>query len=114
MTKQVYIAGPMRGIRDFNFPAFHEAAARLRGLGFVVFNPAEYDEQVYGEGFNKSETGDLKDIPQFNLRKALAVDLEFITLHAEVIALLPGWEKSKGALAALAAGKAVGCDVMHL
>jgi hypothetical protein len=114
MTKQVYLAGPMRGIRDFNFPAFHAAAAALRAAGYVVFNPAEYDELVYGEGFAKSATGDLADIPQFNLRKALAVDLEFIALHAEVIALLPGWEKSMGVAAELAAAKAVGCEIMEL
>jgi hypothetical protein len=114
MTQQVYLAGPMRGIRDFNFPAFHAAAAKLRAQGYVVFNPAEYDELVYGADFAKSETGDLKDIPQFNLRKALCADLEFITLKADIIALLPGWEKSMGVAAELATAKAVGCEVMVL
>ena len=35
----VYLAGPMTGIAEFNFPAFDAAAAKLRDLGYVVFNP---------------------------------------------------------------------------
>lgn len=38
---RVYIAGPMTGLPDFNFPAFHAAAAAWRAAGWEVFNPAE-------------------------------------------------------------------------
>ena len=38
---RVYIAGPMSGIENSNFPAFHAAAAELRALGHEVVNPAE-------------------------------------------------------------------------
>lgn len=38
---RVYIAGPMTGIPDYNFPAFHEAAKVWRGMGWDVVNPAE-------------------------------------------------------------------------
>lgn len=38
---RAYIAGPMTGLPDWNFPAFHAAAARWRGYGWVVVNPAE-------------------------------------------------------------------------
>ena len=72
-------------------------AAQLRADGHVVFNPAEEDEREYGEGFNRSETGDLKDIPTFDLRKALLTDLTYILEQATAIALLPGWEQSRGA-----------------
>jgi hypothetical protein len=37
---KLYIAGPMTGYADYNFPAFHEAAATLRGLGHDPLNPA--------------------------------------------------------------------------
>lgn len=41
MKPKVYIAGPMTGISEFNFPAFHAAAAAWRELGWNVVNPAE-------------------------------------------------------------------------
>lgn len=39
---RVYLAGPMTGIADYNFPAFNAAAARLRAVGFDVVNPADH------------------------------------------------------------------------
>src|SRR5690606_26470176 len=39
--KRIYIAGPMTGLPDLNFPAFHAEAARLRSRGVDVVNPAE-------------------------------------------------------------------------
>lgn len=38
---KIYLAGPMTGIKDLNFPRFHGEAARLRALGHQVINPAE-------------------------------------------------------------------------
>jgi hypothetical protein len=38
---RVYIAGPMTGLPEYNFPAFHAAAAAWRAAGWDVFNPAE-------------------------------------------------------------------------
>lgn len=45
---KIYLAGPMRGIPEFNFPAFHAMACRLRAEGNVVFNPAEKDIERHG------------------------------------------------------------------
>lgn len=42
MTQRIYLAGPMTGLPEHNFPAFHAEAARLRGLGYHVENPAEH------------------------------------------------------------------------
>lgn len=39
--KRIYIAGPMTGLRELNFPAFNAEAARLRAAGWEVLNPAE-------------------------------------------------------------------------
>ena len=39
----LYLAGPMRGIPEFNVPAFFEAEARLVSAGFNVINPARRD-----------------------------------------------------------------------
>lgn len=96
---KIYVAGPMRGIPEFNFPAFHVAAAKLRAEGHLVFNPAERDIQHH-DGFN--------------LREALKDDLEFICLHADAVAVLPGWESSKGAQAEVATAKALGLAIIEL
>lgn len=76
---KVYIAGPMTGIEDFNFPAFHAAAAHLRANGYEVVNPAEVnpDTTLTWEQCMRL------DIPQL--------------CTCDAIALLPGWENSRGA-----------------
>ena len=39
--KRIYIAGPMTGHSEHNFPAFHEAANRLEVAGLEAVNPAD-------------------------------------------------------------------------
>src|ERR1700692_1729160 len=97
---KLYLAGPMRGIPDFNFPAFHEAAAQLRAMGHEVFSPAEKDIENHGDIF-ASKDGNESDAEKhgFNLRDALGMDLAYICGHADGVALLDGWERSKGAVA---------------
>lgn len=109
---RVYLAGPMRGVPEFNFPAFHKAAAQLRALGHEVFSPAERDAQAYGADFAKGNpTGSEEHANttyNFNIREALAADTAWICAYAEAIVLLPGWEGSKGATAECALAKALG------
>jgi hypothetical protein len=76
---RLYLAGPMTGIPDLNFPAFHAAAARLRASGHDVVNPAEINSDPNAKWVDCMR----QDIAQL------------VTCHG--IALLPGWEKSKGA-----------------
>lgn len=114
---KVYLSGPMRGIPDFNFPAFDAAAAYLRSHGHEVFNPAEKDREHDPIGKTwKSKTGDIKaaESAGFDRRKAIRADLDYIIDHAEAIALLPGWEASKGAQAELWLGKFLDLNVWHL
>lgn len=40
---RVYLSGPMAGLPEHNFPAFHAHAAQLRAAGYDVVNPAEID-----------------------------------------------------------------------
>lgn len=112
---KIYLAGPMQGYPDFNFPAFFSAAQSLRGQGHTVFNPAERDVEAHGDAFS-SPTGDLQDIQHtgFSLREALYHDTKFICLEAEAIALLPGWENSKGARAEHALAVALGHRTIYL
>lgn len=102
--KRIYLAGPMQGIPEFNFPRFHAVARSLRSQGHSVFNPADKDIERHG-GTNISAgnvSGDIdkaKSEHGFSLRQALAEDTQFICLEADCIVLLPGWEKSNGAQA---------------
>jgi Domain of unknown function (DUF4406) len=115
---RIYLAGPMRGIPFFNFPAFHAGAAALRAAGHFVFCPAERDIEKTGVDISKGNaTGD-NDLAEaqhgFNLREALKDDLVFICLEADAVALLPGWESSKGAQAERATALALGLQVLSI
>lgn len=110
---KVYVAGPMRGIKDFNFPAFDACADWIREFGYEVFNPADRDREKHGDDVNKSATGDLADIVStgFSLRDALGADLAWIAAEADAVCVLPGWENSKGAQAEVALARALGLEV---
>lgn len=115
---KIYVAGPMRGIPFFNFPAFNAATAKLREEGHHVFNPVEKDNDRHGTDISLgNETGcETLAAEQygFNLREALYEDLKFICLEAEAIALLPGWENSKGAQAERATAIALSLEIIQL
>ena len=79
MSGRIYIAGPMTGLPDFNYPAFHAEAQRLRNAGWHVENPAENPRPPCGSWAGY-------------MRLALA---QLVTCDS--ICLLPGWTRSKGA-----------------
>lgn len=109
---RIYLAGPMRGIPQFNFPAFDEATERLRKDGHEVFSPAEWDRKVYGKRFAQdNQNGDEDAEKGFSIRRALAKDLEWICRYAEAIVVLDGWEASAGVAAERAAAFAIGIPV---
>lgn len=114
---KIYLAGPMRGIPEFNFPAFNAASARLRSEGHEVFNPAERDNAHHGTDISKGNAAGCEEIAAkehgFDLRVALGEDLAYICAHADAVAVLPGWEKSKGAQAEVATAKALGLVVIY-
>lgn len=114
---RIYLAGPMRGIPEFNFPAFHKAAAQLRALGHEVFSPAERDMAAHGPDFgvgnNAGDEGLAAETQGFNLRETLAANTAWICAEAEAIVLLPGWRGSKGATAEGALGGALGLLVIY-
>jgi hypothetical protein len=87
---RVYLAGPMTGYDDHNFPAFHAAAERLRGFGLEVVNPADHG-LVDGLGW--------ADYMRWDLVKLAGCHSVYV---------LPGWEKSKGASLEVAIAQALG------
>jgi len=114
---KIYLAGPMRGYPNFNFPAFDMAAARLRDQGHQVFSPADHDRQVIGADALINETGDEDELAaksQYTINDALAADTTYICQHATAVALLPGWEKSTGAQAERALAVALGLSIIIL
>lgn len=113
---KLYLAGPMRGYENFNFPAFDAAAKQLRGMGHEVFSPVEHTSMVHGAGvFQNNPNGD-QGIPAeqhgFNFRNILKDDLSWICQEGDGIALLRGWEKSKGATAEHATAEALGLIIL--
>jgi hypothetical protein len=123
----VYISGPMRGYQAFNFPAFFEAEAHLRELwpDADFCNPAREDivRQGLTDTLHVDPTGltaglylhtHPSSFTETDLRAALCKDFEYVTLHCDLVVVLPGWEKSKGALAEVAAAEAVGIPVLKL
>lgn len=107
---KIYIAGPMRRQPEFNFPAFDDAARRLRRAGHEVFNPAERDRSI---GFSADGLTGYEDLAYlgFDHRAALRADMEWITTTADAVVLLPGWRDSSGATAEAAVARAIGIDV---
>lgn len=109
MTK-LYIAGPMRGKPEFNFPAFFAAERDLENAGYETVNPARRD--VDGGFDYKGMTGNENISEQgFSLRDALAWDLDQIAKECDGVALLDGWQNSKGARAEVATARALGLPV---
>ena len=106
---RVYLAGPMRGRDQHNFPAFHGAAFALRGLGYNVVSPAEHDLEL---GFDPDKTIAEQDI-DFDLRAVLAWDMQQV-LAVDAVVTLPGWAHSSGARAEVAVAQAGGVPVMEL
>jgi hypothetical protein len=76
---RIYISGPMTGLPDHNFPAFHQAAEVLQTMGWAVENPADRGIVI---GWVWSDY--------------LREDLRMLT-YCDSIMLLPGWQQSRGA-----------------
>lgn len=103
-----YLAGPMRGIKEFNFPAFHEAALHIRlVVGWDVISPAEMDVEL-GFDPNTSEFG-LEEW-YLAMRRDITVLLE---PRVDRIVFLPGWEESRGANIERTVADAIGLECWY-
>src|SRR5271166_1704606 len=93
----IYLGGPMRGIKGYNQDAFNFATECLREAGFVVFSPAEEDRRKFPDRDWDNMTGDIeKDgLTGGDMRTIIKGDLDWICDNANMLVLLPGWEKSK-------------------
>jgi len=78
---KIYIAGPMSGYPEHNFPAFNRVAKGLRDAGHEVVNPAELDG------------GDTSHSWEYYMRRDLP-----LLMGCEAVVLLNHWYQSKGAI----------------
>ena len=89
-VQRVYIAGPMTGYAELNFPAFCIEAAALRAAGLEVVNPAEINVDP-SAGWSACMRADIAQL-----------------VTCDRIHLLPGWSRSKGASLEHQIGRALG------
>lgn len=109
-----YIAGPMRRIAEFNFPAFFAAEERLKAEGAEVgLNPARYDAVELKFPWQGTTGHEDLSAMGFDLRHSLGQDLAYICGKAAWVCVLPGWERSSGASAEVATARALGLPVVE-
>lgn len=86
----VYLSGPMTGYPDFNRPMFHQVKEWLTDQDNLdqqqivgILSPADITQGEYDPG----------EPWAFYMRQAVSMLME-----ADVMVMLPGWARSKGAL----------------
>lgn len=95
--RRIYLAGPMTGLPDLNYPAFAERTAALRSLGYDVVSPAE--------------TADVPEPAALSWEEWMRRDIKLL-VECEGVACLPDWERSRGASLEVHIARALGMDVM--
>ena len=91
---RVYISGPMTGYPAFNYGAFNAAEKVLADLGHEPLNPARHPVQ---ESWSDYLRLDLVDV-----------------VRADAVAVLPGWEASRGAALEVHVAHALGMTVLPI
>lgn len=94
---KVYVAGPMTGLPELNYPAFTAAANALGAVGYDVLNPADIDQihkrSQEADGVMCGACSARKTHTwQWYMRQAIPM-----VCQADGLAVLPHWENSKGA-----------------
>lgn len=100
------MSGPMTGYDQFNYPAFADAALRLRRAGYEVTSPHETDARLLVPGFDPADPSTLT---ADGYRALLREDVDLI-LSGDVtgVATLANWERSSGALLEVRAARTIG------
>lgn len=107
---KVYIAGPMSGMPDWNFPAFFEAERQLLELGYEVINPAHNDGATVQEALQSAGSPERpNNMWSWYMRR----DLPHV-MEVDALCVLPGWQNSKGAKLEVHVATAIGIPLMVL
>lgn len=107
---KIYIAGPMTGLPEWNFPAFFEAEEQLIALGHQPVNPAHNDGATVQEAL---ESAGSSSSPNNPWRWYMRRDLPHV-LEVDALCVLPGWRESKGASLEVHVAKAIGLPIYVL
>jgi hypothetical protein len=94
MKQVCYLSGPMSGLPNLNRAAFAAEAARLRDLGVEVVNPAEVQLP-----------------PDAAWEDFMRADIKLM-MDCTTIVLLPGFERSRGAVLEHHIARALGMRVV--
>lgn len=97
--RRIYVAGPMTGLPESNYPAFNRTAALLMSQGWHVENPADNPAPPDGHPAPWS----------FYMRAGLAQ-----LLTCDAICLLSGWRDSVGAQVEAFIARTLGMPVYEL
>ncbi len=113
VARIAYVSGPMRGIPEFNFPAFDAARDALLAAGWNVISPADIDRACPVEAL------DPRGVEQSTeaIDAYVARDLEAIKLlkpQTDAVVLLEGWKGSRGATAEASVAAWRGVQVIDL
>jgi len=120
---KVYLAGPMSGIPQFNYPAFAQMAGALRkvvtnpGEHIEVMSPPEEDPPHVQEASLASRDGNLDTLDTHGISHGQFVGLgvqRIIDGKFDAIVILPGWEKSRGARVEVMAGVVSGAKIARV
>lgn len=100
MSETVYILGPMRGIRWFNFQAFDDMRDRLQiEHRHIAISPADIDRESGFDAYDLPQDYDWNKIPdRLDIKQIIKRDLEAIQ-RCTAYVCLDRWEKSTGAMA---------------
>jgi nucleoside 2-deoxyribosyltransferase len=96
---KLYLAGPMTGYVDHNYPMFFRAAAELRILGHEVANPAEIRPLALAKELTREQI--------------MKEDIQLL-LTCDAIAFLPNASSSQGAMVELSVARATGLDMHYV
>lgn len=103
----LYLAGPMSGIPQFNYPEFARITKELRGAGYNIISPAEHDtprQQGMAVASNDGLIDGKMPVDDRTIKfdgetwgDVLARDVKLIFDRCDGVVVMQNWGKSRGA-----------------
>lgn len=101
----LYIAGPMTGLPEHNWPAFRHWTRLLRSVGYDVVSPVELVEKWRDQS---------KPFTRDDYHRAMREGIGAIIDGVDAVAYLDGWNRSRGALCEVHVAQMTGVAVGHV